>query len=308
MQKNEHDFDVTLKPWDATPYQETLVLAANLIAEADALLIGAGAGASVESGLPDFRGDEGFWRMYPPAKKLGFCYEDVAGGPWFVEDPEMAWGFVVHCQRLFASREPHEGYHILKRWSDARETSWVYTSNVDRYFYRAGFSPDHITEIHGFRDVLQCVKPCSRATWAQDLCDEKAFRLDERSLKLATESIPRCPHCGALARPNALMFNDNKWIGDVTREQEERLTLWLNERLDMNHKVAVIEIGAGSTMPNVRFQCERYARAYGTPLIRINTAEPEGPDETLGLPMPALAALRAINALLLQRERDGPLL
>lgn len=298
------ELDETLKPWDASSHQETLVHAANLIVDADALLIGAGAGASVDSGVPDFRGEEGFWRMYPPARERGFCYEDVAGGPWFSDDPEMAWGFIVHCQRLFEGREPHEGYHILKRWSDVKETSWVYTSNVDRYFYRAGFAPHRITEIHGFRDVLQCVTPCTRKTWTQDLLDEERFQLDEESLRLEPDAIPRCPHCGELARPNSLMFNDHKWIGDATREQEERLTTWLNEQLDEERKVAVIEIGAGSAVPSVRFQCERYARAYNTPLIRINPGEPDGPDGALSLPMPALAALRAINALILQKERS----
>ncbi len=293
------DTDATPQPWLVTDHQEALVQAANIIASAEVLLIGAGAGASVDSGLPDFRSKNGFWKTYPPAAKLGFSYADVAGGRWFDQDPPMAWGFILHCQRLFAHHEPHQGYHILKRWADAKETSWVYTSNIDQYFQRAGFSPERIAEIHGFRHVLQCSVPCCRETWREDMSQ---WVLDEESLQM-TSPPPRCPHCGELARPNTLMFHDERWVGDETRDQENRMTTWLEAQ--RGKRVAVIEIGAGTIVPNVRFQFERYARAYGTNLIRINPGEPQGPQGTISLPLPALEALRSINALMLQRDNEA---
>ena len=285
----------TPRPWVLEEHREALVRAANVVAEADALLIGAGAGLGVDAGLPDFRSPRGFWRAYPPAETLGFCYEDVASGPWFEEDPAMAWGFIAHCAELFASSAPHEGYEILRRWAGDREDCWVYTSNIDRHFYEAGFDPEKITEIHGFRGVLQCVVPCTRQTWPASLL---GLQVDAATLRL-TSPAPRCPHCGALARPNTLMFNDQKWIGDGTREQEERLTDWLQEQLRLERRVAVIELGAGTVVPNVRFQCERYAQGFGTPLIRINPGEPQVPEGAISLPLGALEALRGINALLL---------
>ncbi len=290
--------DHTPRPGISDAHRETLVLAAHEILEADAIIVGAGAGFSVDSGLPDFRGKHGFWRAYPPAEKLGFCYEDVAGGPWFHENPEMAWGFIVHCARLFDACEPHEGYYILKRWIDEKGDGWVYTSNVDRYFYQAGFDPDKITEIHGFRDRAQCTVPCSRETWPLALYD---LDMNEETLSLSSPT-PRCPHCGELARPNTLMFNDQRWIGDGTRHQENMLTEWFTRQ--HGARIVVIELGAGSTVPNVRFQCERYARVLGTPLIRINPGEPEGPEGTLGIAMPALEALRAINAIMLSAQAN----
>lgn len=289
--------DATPKPWLIEEHREALVLAANIITDADVILIGAGAGASVDSGLPDFRSERGFWKAYPPAADLGFCYEDVAEGPWFVKNPEMAWGFILHCKNLFDAREPHEGYHILKRWADEKQTSWVYTSNIDEYFYRAGFVPERITEIHGFRHTLQCTTPCSRETWRVDM---EGWTLDEETLTLSSP-LPLCPHCGAPARVNTLMFNDDKWIGDLTRAQENRFTAWLNQQL--GERVAVIEIGAGGIVPNVRYQCERYARAFGTRLIRINPGEPGGPQGTISLPLPAMQALRSIDHLIPQQPR-----
>ena len=47
------------------------------------LLVTAGAGMGVDSGLPDFRGTEGFWRSYPPLAELGLRFEEVANPAWF---------------------------------------------------------------------------------------------------------------------------------------------------------------------------------------------------------------------------------
>jgi len=60
--------------------------AAVAVAEADALLITAGAGMGVDSGLPDFRGDKGFWKAYPPFERLGVSFVDMANPNWFVRD------------------------------------------------------------------------------------------------------------------------------------------------------------------------------------------------------------------------------
>ena len=52
--------------------------AIQLVKEADALIVTAGAGMGVDSGLPDFRGNEGFWKAYPPMKKIGASFIDMA--------------------------------------------------------------------------------------------------------------------------------------------------------------------------------------------------------------------------------------
>ena len=50
----------------------------------------------VDSGLPDFRGDRGFWKAYPPYAKLGLHFAEMANPRWFDSDPELAWGFYGH--------------------------------------------------------------------------------------------------------------------------------------------------------------------------------------------------------------------
>jgi NAD-dependent SIR2 family protein deacetylase len=62
--------------------------AADALRQADALLIGAGAGMGVDSGLPDFRGDAGFWKAYPPFR--GRAFAEMSNPYWFRSDPQLA--------------------------------------------------------------------------------------------------------------------------------------------------------------------------------------------------------------------------
>src|SRR5437588_12489307 len=114
--------------------------AAAAVASADALLIGAGAGMGVDSGLPDFRGDKGFWNAYPPYAALGLNFIALASPRWFTDDPEIAWGFYGHRLNLYRQTAPHAGFQILRKWAERMPRgSFVYTSNVDGHFQRSGF-------------------------------------------------------------------------------------------------------------------------------------------------------------------------
>ena len=137
--------------------------------KAEGILIGAGAGMGVDSGLPDFRGPEGFWKAYPPIAKLGLRFEQMANPHWFTKDPELAWGFYGHRLNLYRNTTPHEGFGILKRWvNDQSIHAFVYTSNVDGHFQRAGFEPEEIIECHGSLNHLQCLAECGQAIWSAD--------------------------------------------------------------------------------------------------------------------------------------------
>src|SRR5262245_199088 len=81
--------------------RDAIVRAAGEIADADALLVTAGAGMGVDSGLPDFRSAGGFWRTYPRLGQLGISFEQMAQPSWFRDDPAMAWAFYGHRQALY---------------------------------------------------------------------------------------------------------------------------------------------------------------------------------------------------------------
>ncbi len=266
--------------------RQVLEQAARRIASAGALLIGAGAGMGVDSGLPDFRGPEGFWRAYPPFR--GRRFEEMANPRWFRHDPHLAWGFYGHRLQLYRETEPHAGFGILLRW--ARQVpggAFVFTSNIDGHFQRAGFSPLQVVECHGSIHHLQCVEPCSAHIWSSE---EVQLEIDPETFR-AADPLPRCPRCGGLARPNVLMFNDYHWVPDRTAGQQQRYRRWLRS---VPEPLVAIELGAGSAVPTVRREMERR-----TPLlVRINPREAEVPPPGIGIPCGALEALRQIDAVL----------
>ena len=86
--------------------------AAQAIRGARALIITAGAGMGVDSGLPDFRGKEGFWAAYPPYRRLGLSFYDAANPAHFERDPAFGWGFYGHRTNLYRQIVPHAGFGL----------------------------------------------------------------------------------------------------------------------------------------------------------------------------------------------------
>lgn len=261
--------------------------AARWIAEADGIFITAGAGMGVDSGLPDFRGPEGFWRCYPALARAGLNFSDIACPQAFEDDPELAWGFYGHRLALYRRTIPHRGFEILRNIAERLvRGAFVFTSNVDGQFQKAGFEADRIYECHGSIHHLQCVGSCTPDIWGADIdpvVDEAACRM--------TSPLPHCPECGRLARPNIMMFHDWGWLDQRSRAQSSRLRDWRNS---LHHPV-VIELGAGKDIPTVRLFSEEIGR--WAPVIRVNPREPNISRgiEGLSLPMGALAAMEVIS-------------
>jgi NAD-dependent SIR2 family protein deacetylase len=242
---------------------EKLERAASWLRDADGLLITAGAGMGVDSGLPDFRGRDGFWRAYPALRQHGLAFEDMANPARFVEHPELAWGFYGHRLKLYRETVPHEGFAILRRWADRMaHGAFIFTSNVDGQFQKAGFSETRILECHGSIHRLQCLEGCSGDTWAPD----EFYPLVNGQTSELECPMPRCPRCGGLARPNILMFADWAWVDVPYERQRERLAAWISTV----PKLVVVELGAGKALPTVRRFSERNSAHK---LIRINLRE-----------------------------------
>lgn len=278
-----------------SPPNDRIEQAAALIAAADGLIITAGAGMGVDSGLPDFRGKEGFWRAYPALKNQGIEFTAIANPRAFTQQPHQAWGFYGHRLALYRQITPHAGFTFLRRMA-ARcpHGAFIITSNVDGQFQKAGFDPQRVWEIHGSIHHLQCSAPCRECIWnAADMTP----RTDDTACAWLGE-LPRCPACGAVARPNILMFNDNHWLEERSELQSRR---WENWRQRVTQPV-VIECGAGTAIPSIRRIGETEAMREGTPLIRINRYEADlsGRIHSRGvtLAMGALEALEQIAARL----------
>ena len=263
-------------------HESDLQHAAEIIAGADALVIAAGAGMGVDSGLPDFRGNDGFWNAYPALAQAQLEFTEVASPRTFERDPALAWGFYGHRLTLYRDVHPHEGFAILKAWTEAKPLpGWVFTSNVDGQFQKAGFDTNAIHECHGSLHHLQCCQNCSQDIWS---ATDFVPQVDEAACQLRNEP-PLCPHCGQLARPNVLMFGDWGWIAKRSNAQRNREVAWLAEMVQHRARIAVIELGAGTAIPSVRHFSQRLISEMDARLVRINVREcevPSGRDVGLG--------------------------
>ena len=243
--------------------REALSRALDFISQADGLLVTAGAGMGVDSGLPDFRGPEGFWQSYPALGRAGLRFEQIAAPDNFRTRPRLAWGFYGHRLVLYRNTMPHAGFSGLKTIGDCLPKGLaVFTSNVDGQFQKAGFDQARIAECHGSIHHLQCLEQCSADIWSADALVPD---IDADACQMVSE-LPHCPRCGALARPNILMFGDWGWISRRTEQQEACVDAWC---ADVGPRLVVIELGAGTAIPTAR----RYGEYHGGALIRINPRE-----------------------------------
>lgn len=276
--------------------QEKLAQFAEYLKQVDGLLITAGAGMGVDSGLPDFRGNQGFWKAYPPLKHLGKSFVDMATPQLFHTDPKLAWGFYGLRLNTYRAVEPHQGFYLLKEWSETLPNlthgAFVFTSNVDGEFQKVGFKDEKVYECHGSIHWLQCVDNCKQDIWSVDGYTPVA---DEEYCQL-TNDFPTCPHCGGLARPNILMFSDWEWQDQLQAVKEHKLMQWLEQV----NKLAIIELGAGTAVPSVRNfgeQLVRYLDDDNFSLMRINMRESQvlNKPNCYGVDMGALDALVELN-------------
>lgn len=222
-----------------------------LIDQADGVVILAGAGMGVDSGLPDFRGTSGIWTQ----AKEDFMALATARG--FDDDPVKSWNFYIQRILMYGNTEPHQGYHLLLgMMADMKKDHFVVTTNVDGHFIKAGYDPNRIYEMHGSLGYAQCNQPCTR-----DIYPMPRFTAEVAN----AEEIPRCTRCGYILRPNVMMFSDSSLVWRNIDAGENRYRTWATAKMC----ILGIEIGAGTAIPSLRWFGEEKTAA----LIRINPAE-----------------------------------
>lgn len=235
-----------------------------LISQAEAVLITAGAGMGVDSGLGDFRGNKGFWKAYPIAEKLNLSFQELANPKWFYENPFFAWAFYGHRYNLYKNTVPHDGFKMLLDLVKEKNNNYfIYTSNVDGQFQKAGFDEEKIFECHGSIFYFQCLNNCTQNIWKSNI---DKFDIDMEDFLVS--NTPICESCADIARPNILMFADWYWNEKRAATQEAKYNKW--KKQNRLKKLVIIELGAGTAVATVRIQGQLVAKLYDKKLIRIN--------------------------------------
>lgn len=179
-----------------------------------------GAGISTESGIPDFRSQDGIWRRFDP---MVYAHVDA-----FRRDPAKVWEFYALRLDVAARAEPNDGHRAL---AELEERGWicaVVTQNVDGLHARAG-SRD-VVEVHGSLREAECLA-CGTRVQMEDVLHELP--------------LPPCPLCGEVLKPGVVMFGELLPTNAIGRAQElareARLLLVVGSSLEVYPVAALPE-------------------------------------------------------------------
>ena len=163
-----------------------------------------GAGVSAESGIPTFRGEEGYWtigsREYHPM--------ELATNEAFSRHPDELWSWYLYRRGVCRAAQPNPAHAALVEAERALGRRFVLvTQNVDGLHLRAGNDRERTWQIHGCIDFMRCADECLEApvplpdTIPVDWPKTRRVGESERALL-------KCPDCGAPARPHVLWFDE----------------------------------------------------------------------------------------------------
>ncbi|RME83216.1 MAG: NAD-dependent deacylase [Planctomycetota bacterium] len=141
-----------------------------------------GAGISVESGIPDFRSENGLWSKYP--------IEEYATREAFFENPEKFWRFYIQLVQEMRDKLPNPAHFFLAKLEEKGMLQGVITQNIDMLHRKGGSK--NIVELHG------------RADWADCPVCQKSYPLHLETLT----HPPKCKECGEYLKPQVVLFGD----------------------------------------------------------------------------------------------------
>jgi NAD-dependent deacetylase len=171
-----------------------------------------GAGVSTESGIPDFRSATGIWAQYDPME-----YASISA---FRRDPEKVWDFYAKRLDVLADARPNGAHVALAQLERDGFVRALVTQNIDRLHERAGSR--EVIEVHGSIRTSSCLRDGTRVPF-----DEVVARLP----------VPTCPACGAVLKPDVVMFGELLPEGAMERAselaREARLLLVVGSSLEV---------------------------------------------------------------------------
>jgi NAD-dependent deacetylase len=240
----------------------------------DRVLVVTGSGISAESGIPTFRGKDGYWRNLDPTK--------LATRNAFLADPQLVWDWYRERRALIRRSVPNAAHVAVVQLAQQGRDALVLTQNVDDLHARAEWQgqrlhPDQLVQIHGDIFVTRCMQ-----------CDYAAAAKDDET------GVPHCPRCGELLRPGVVWFDE-----ELSAVQVARVRRFLAGG-DCN---VVLVVGTTAGFEYI-VQWSEAARGERGRLIEVNPdATPISAFADRMVRQPAATALPAIVAELTRRQR-----
>ena len=165
-------------------------IAIEVLANAARVVVLTGAGISAESGVPTFRGAGGLWKSHRA--------EDLATPEAFRRDPRLVWEWYGWRRDVVRACAPNAAHVALARFANRHVDTLIATQNVDGLHRDAGTREDALVELHGGLFRVRCTA-----------CDWRSSSHSATVDATSIETLPRCAHCGALARPDIVWFGES---------------------------------------------------------------------------------------------------
>jgi NAD-dependent deacetylase len=241
-----------------------------------------GAGVSAESGIPTFRGKDGYWtvgaREYHP--------QELATHEAFEQMPWDVWAWYLYRRTVCRNAGPNDGHRALVRLDALGDRFALVTQNVDGLHRRAGNADHHVFAIHGDIQQMRCAAECVPTRWQ---IPEAVGDLDKGApVSDAAKALLVCARCGGMARPHVLWFDESY--------DEERYHLDTVRRIAT--EAALVVVAGTSAQTNLPWQVVTLGQRAGATIVDINLEDNPFGDIAAGsggvIRGPAAAALTAI--------------
>ncbi len=260
-----------------TDFDDKIALAADRLRDAQAIIIGAGAGLSAAAGL-DYSGPEFKKEVADYIAKYGFPDLYTSSFHDFPTEEERwaRWARHIDYIRFRPGAMPlyKELFELVKD-----KNYFVITTNVDGQFRKAGFAPDKIFEVQGDYGLMQCAVGCHPKLYSDKETVDNILA-HSHNLTVPSEYLPVCPVCGGNmdvhVRKNRFFVHDEAWNEAAGRYED------FVSRNATDRNLVMLELGVGYNTPEIiRFPFERIALANShSTIIRFNADYPQGPLET----------------------------
>ena len=218
------------------------------LAGARSALFITGAGISADSGLPTYRGVGGLYNETDTDE--GIPIEVALSGQMLRDRPDLCWKYIHQIEQACRGREPNRGHRVIAELEARLDRVVVLTQNVDGFHHAAGSS--RVIDIHGDIHRLRCIG-----------CDARRRVADYADLAIP----PACDRCGALVRPEVVLFGEMLPEAAITALRDELVT-----GFDI-----VFSVGTTSVFPYI-MEPVVLARRAGRPTVEINPGRTEVSD------------------------------
>jgi NAD-dependent deacetylase len=220
------------------------------------VLVLTGAGVSAESGIPTFRGQEGYWvvgsRNYMPT--------EMATHAMFERNPDEVWRWYLHRFGVCRGAEPNAGHRAIVELERALgERFTLVTQNIDGLHRRAGNSVERTYCIHGDATWVRCAAGCGVGRLPAP--EFPAARPKQAPLSIEERAMLTCPGCGGWLRPHVL------WFDEYYDEENYRMDSALRAARDA-HLLLVVGTSGATNLP---MRIGEIARHRGIAMVNVDS-------------------------------------